>query len=134
MKERKWAILIAVFLVIILAGSLAGIFVMSYVRKNSEGACYARIYQDGTLIEEINLSEVEESYRKTIVSSNGGHNTIEVRPGSIGIVEADCPDKLCQKQGFSGKILTSIVCLPNRLVIELVNEESAKEEFDVVIQ
>ena len=36
----------------------------------------------------------------SVTGSDGGKNQVEVRPGSIGIVSADCPDKLCVRQGF----------------------------------
>ena len=34
-------------------------------------------------------------------------------------MSADCPDKLCVKQGFIDRPVLPIACLPNRLVIRL---------------
>ena len=83
----------------------------------------ADIYQDGILIECIDLSAVTESYRFTITGENNCRNEIEVRPGGIGIISADCPDKLCVHQGFITSNLLPITCLPNRLVIQIRTEE-----------
>ncbi|MDE5952038.1 MAG: NusG domain II-containing protein, partial [Acetatifactor sp.] len=52
-------------------------------------------------------------------AADGGYNVIEVSPGSIAIIEADCPDKLCVLQGPIADSLLPITCLPHRLVIEL---------------
>lgn len=127
--------LVTGFIGVVLIISVTAFCLIQQKKQKAEEACIARIYQNGTLIEEIDLSKVEQTYEKTIESSNGGYNVIEVRHGSIGIIEADCPDKLCQKQGFADKALTSIVCLPNRLVIEMESkQEETKEEFDAVVQ
>ena len=42
--------------------------------------------------------------------------------------DADCPDRLCVKQGRIKKVGESIVCLPHKVVIEIVGE---KEEAGV---
>lgn len=79
----------------------------------------ADIYQNGTLLQSIDLSSVTESYLLTITGENNCRNEIEVRPGSIGIISANCPDKLCVHQGFIDTSLLPITCLPNRLVIQI---------------
>ena len=79
----------------------------------------ADIYQDGQLITSISLTEIQESYTFTVTGASGCQNEVEVRPGSIGILSADCPDKLCVHQGFVSDSRLPITCLPNRLVIQL---------------
>lgn len=79
----------------------------------------ADIYQDGNLLTSIPLDGVTAPYRFIVTGENGCVNEIEVRPGSIGIISADCPDKLCIHQGFANNSKLPIVCLPNRLVIQL---------------
>ena len=85
----------------------------------------ARIYQKGELLETIDLSVVSESYTIPVEAPDGGMNVIEVRPGAIGMKEADCPDGLCVKMGFSTDSLLPIVCLPNGLVIEITKTAPA---------
>ena len=46
--------------------------------------------------------------------------------------EADCPDHLCMKQGEISHKGETIVCLPNRVVIEV--ESNQDSEFDAVAQ
>ena len=50
----------------------------------------------------------------------------EMVDGSIGIITADCPDKLCVHQGFISDSRLPITCLPNRLVIQLRPENQEK--------
>lgn len=76
----------------------------------------------------IPLAEETESRTFTVEGDNGCVNEIEVRPGSIGIISADCPDKLCVGQGFISDTRLPITCLPNRLVIQLRPVSSGAED------
>lgn len=85
----------------------------------------ADIYQDGILLRSIDLSKTEEPYTFMVTNDNGSQNEIEVRPGSIGIRSANCPDKLCVQQGFINTPVLPITCLPNRLVIQIRKTDTA---------
>lgn len=90
----------------------------------------AYIYQNGNLVQSISLWDVTEAYRITIKGENNAENEIEVRPGSIGMISASCPDKLCVHQGFIDNSLLPVTCLPNRLVIQVRTEKiSQKNEI-----
>ena len=52
------------------------------------------------------------------VNTEYGENLIEIKDGNIRIISADCPDKLCMRHGKLHSKYDSIVCLPNKLVIE----------------
>lgn len=57
---------------------------------------------------------------KTIpIETQFGYNLIEIGDGKVRVIEADCPDKLGIKQGYISESNELIVCLPNRLVIEI---------------
>ncbi len=75
----------------------------------------ANIYCDGELVESINLSQVKESYTIDIK----GHNTVLAENGKIRMLDADCPDELCVKQGAIENSLYPIVCLPNKVIIRI---------------
>ena len=116
--SAKKAFIITISLIALACVSLIAIFAL--VRKSLlEQDMIADIYQDGNLIRSIPLNHVEEPYIFTLTDTDGGTNTIEVRQGSIGIIAADCPDKICVHQGFIINSLTPITCLPHRLVIEI---------------
>lgn len=86
---------------------------------DTNDAVVADIYQEGNLLQSISLTDLTESYTFTVTGENGAVNEIEVRPGSVGIISADCPDKLCVHQGFITNSQIPITCLPNRVVIRV---------------
>lgn len=114
-SSQKAALLITVLLISLTAVSLLFLLLPS---QKADGYI-ADIYQNGSLIASIPLNEVTEPYTFTITGENGCTNEIEVRPDSIGMRSADCPDKICVNQGFIGDTGLPITCLPNRVVISL---------------
>lgn len=80
----------------------------------------ARISLDGEIVEEIDLDAVKEPYTLTLEGPGGFSNTIRVEPGRICVESAGCPDQICVHQGFIDDGTFPIVCLPNRLMIEIV--------------
>lgn len=52
------------------------------------------------------------------------HNSFEIRDQQVGMIAADCPDKRCVKQGFTS--ILPIICLPNKLVLEVKSGEEAE--------
>lgn len=111
--------MITIFLVLVTASCL--LYLM--LTDRSHGNCMAEIYQNGRLIRSIPLDQTTESYTFDVVGNDGCVNRIEVRPGSIGIIGADCPDKLCVNQGFVDSPIIPITCLPNKLVIRLISTD-----------
>lgn len=79
----------------------------------------ARIEQDGVCIRTIDLSRVDESYSFT-VEWEGGFNVVQVERGRIRVLEADCPDQVCVRQGWLSSGAVPIACLPHHLSIRLV--------------
>ena len=57
--------------------------------------------------------------KKIPIKSEYGFNLIEIGDERVRVIEADCPDKLDVKQGYISQPNQLIVCLPNRLVIEI---------------
>ncbi len=64
------------------------------------------------------------------IEINGGTNTLVIRNGKADMTEADCPDKLCVKQRAISRNKESIICLPNKVVVEADSKENS--EFDAV--
>lgn len=116
MKSTKfWVILIAALLAVSIAGS-----VLTLGGRTS--AITANLYLDGQCIRSIDLSQVTDPYSFT-VEGPAGTNTVLVEPGRIRVSHADCPDQVCVNQGWISNSVVPIVCLPNRLVIQI--EDSA---------
>ncbi len=78
-----------------------------------------RIVSNGNPIETIDLSVSPD--REIVIENEYGKNIVSVEDHRIRVSEADCPDQTCVKSGFlSGA--RPIICLPHKLVIEVVGE------------
>lgn len=64
-----------------------------------------------------------------IDGKDGGKNTLVIKAGKAYIKDATCPDKLCEHQGKIHMVGQSLICLPNRVVIEITDDDK-DEEFD----
>lgn len=122
MNIKRNAIIVSIIIGLLLFISVLYITIMNKSLNNPK---YAYIYQNNEIIDTIDLDNVEEPYTITIKGSNNCYNTIEVRNGSIGIIDASCPDGLCKNMGFISTSVLPITCLPNHLVIELSNDKSS---------
>lgn len=112
---NKTAKLILALLVLLAAGSAAFLV----LRPAGEDHPVASITLDGRLMEEIDLTKVQEAYSFTVEGESGLTNTILVEPGRIRVDHADCPDQICVNQGFISDGTEPIVCLPNKLIIQI---------------
>lgn len=120
MKDGKALIGVSIFLCLVFGVSML-FLIMMYTKKEDSSEGYAHIYQDGNLVKTVSLKK-DDTF--LIEGENGAYNKIQIKDGSIGVVEASCPDFLCGNMGFISHGPIPITCLPNRLVIEI---KSGKE-------
>ncbi len=103
------------------------IILFQYLATKEQKQLYAYIYSENALVQVIDLTAVEEPYSFTIGDKNEDYNIIEVRHNSIGITAASCSDRVCMNTGFIETNLVPVVCLPNKLVIEIHTENTSNE-------
>lgn len=116
---KKTTIWIAVFALLFIASlALFLLFQQSTVEGNT--AC---IYVDGELYDTIDLNAVAIPYDITIEREDGHYNIVSVAHGQISVSEASCPDQICVNQGWIENSLIPITCLPNRVVVEIQEDE-----------
>ena len=60
-------------------------------------------------------------------------NVCEIKDGEVNMIQADCPDQLCIHQGPIHIQGETIVCLPNRVVVEITGNDK-DEQLDGVVQ
>ena len=60
---------------------------------------------------------------------------IKIKNGQVSMKEANCRDLLCTHMPSIKKVGETIVCLPHRLILEIVSEkeDSNEEEIDKVV-
>ena len=118
MKTKHWLLLFGTVLFLCITSILL-------LYRYRPSALTAEIYQDGVLVQTVNLTALKEP--KEIVLANGKkENRILAENGQISMLSANCPDHLCVRQGPIQNGIYPIVCLPNKVVIKLItNKDSA---------
>lgn len=121
-RTNRRAAFLMLLLSLLLAAS-AGCLL--YGRYKAPKALYANVYLQGELLTSIDLRAVTETYTFTVEIPEGGYNLIDVKPGAIAVLDADCPDKLCVLSGYADSALLPVICLPHGLIIRLETDTSA---------
>ena len=57
---------------------------------------------------------------------------IEIKNGEASMIEADCPDQICVHEKAISADGESIICLPNKIVVEV--ESDKESELDAVMK
>ena len=76
----------------------------------------AHIYQNNRLLGEYQL---DRDQTITVGVKARPDMTIEIRNGAIRVAESDCPKGVCKHAGWVRTPGRSIMCVPNRVLIEL---------------
>ncbi len=106
-----------IFIIIASIGSLiyiknaASAYDKKHIKIQVDGEDYKIIYFDPKIVG-----------KKLTIETEFGYNLLEIGDGKVRVIDADCPDQLDVKQGYISKPGEVIVCLPNRLVIEIIGE------------
>lgn len=126
MKKADWIIIIV--LLVLAAGGYGAsklLFNHKYTSK------YVEIDLKGKLYQKVLIPN--NKFKKTIkIKTELGYNIIEIENGGAVMHDADCPDKICLKEGFKDKVGQTIVCLPHRVVVEIKGSNKPKTEPDGV--
>lgn len=70
--------------------------------------------------------EVELNKNQTIlieIPKEEGRNTLEIKDGYAKMIDSNCPDHLCEQQHRISKKGETIICLPNKVVVEVKSNE-----------
>lgn len=113
-KVRNDIILIAVILSI----AAIGLLLVSLTRQSGT---FASVKIDGKETERYSLSE-NTTVEILTGENDENSNTLVIENGKAYISEANCPDKICaghKPVSYKGE---TIVCLPHKVVIEIVSD------------
>ena len=95
------------------------LFVLYLFFAGREGST-VRVVCGGSLWGEYSLQED----REIALELENGTNLLIIRDGQVWMEEADCPDRLCVRQGAVSRVGESIICLPHELVVTVEGEET----------
>lgn len=74
--------------------------------------------------EEYQTLELDQNVTLTIDGEGNWHNSVVVEDGYVWMSDADCPDKFCVKHNKIHYNHETIVCLPHKVVVEIINGET----------
>ena len=112
---------------IVVLTTVAVVSMLAIVTLRASGG-FIEIIQHGEVVAELELG------RDTVhvVESGDMLNVVQIRGGSASMLEANCPDGYCLHHApvmYSGQ---TIVCLPNRLIVQV--RGARQGEHDVILR
>lgn len=118
MKKWDWVIIIMLIVISLIP---LGIILKN---ENFQGDYYVLISVNGEDYEKLELNKEND---EVIRIENGNYvNEICINGREVYMKETNCPDRVCSRQGKISKVGESIVCLPNKLFIEIKRETESE--------
>lgn len=115
---KKWDEIIIFFLVVISILPIILLFKNNLINEKKE----VIISFNGEIHSRVSLNEVQNE--EILIESKYHKNLLYISEEKVIMKEANCRDKICVKQGDISEVGESIVCLPNKIFIEIkgINE------------
>ena len=110
-KSKMFAIGDILIAVILIAAIILSIVL--FLQPDGETV---NIYSDGKLIGSYPLNEEKEI---TVYYYGGQINTVRISDGKVTVTYSNCPDHTCEFLGPISKVHNKIICVPNKLVVEI---------------
>ena len=110
-------------LILILSLLIVSFIILIFVSVLSKDGSYVTVRVNGNEICRYSLSE------DGVYELNGGTNVLHIENGTAYLSDADCPDRLCVKQGKIKKTGQVITCLPNKLTVTVYGPSN---EVDII--
>ena len=120
---KKGDIIVIFCLVVIFSFSLV-LINKSFITTTDK---YISVQVNGEEIKQITFGKEKKVYP---IRTTFGINILEVNEDGVRVIEANCPDKLDVKFGRIDKVGQAIICIPNRLVIQIKSRQN--NDLDVV--
>ena len=119
MKRYKKDIIVVSILLVVALGCYLYLNV-----NNNKSTGYVQVYREDSLIKTYQINQ----NGKYEIKTGNDINQIIIENGSVSMKDANCPDKLCVRQGTITKNGESIICLPHKLVVKISSEEGRENE------
>ncbi|MGQ9474538.1 MAG: NusG domain II-containing protein [Actinomycetota bacterium] len=129
-RSRRWASSLRRWwgpgdvLLVLVVGLLSVFLVLHGVSRAGGSGLRIRVLADGKKVMELDLPQEKRSLE---VDGYQGKSRLEIEGGRVRMVDSACPDKLCVRTGWISRPGESIVCLPNRVVVEVVSAEGGPD-------
>lgn len=110
-----------IIFIVILTAAAVGFAAWFYLRQGEKGA-EVLIMVDGDVY---GTYPLETDQEVPIMIDGKMANLLVIKDGAADVTEADCPDKLCVHQRAISKSNETIVCLPNKVVVQITGGEES---------
>ena len=100
---------------------VAGLVTLSLHRQSG---AMVQITQDGQVVGTYSLQQPRTLRYE---SQDGGYNIVVIADGKVRVSEASCPDQVCVRTGPTDQTASPIACLPNRLVIQVIDNGTSSQ-------
>ena len=117
---KKNDVIMIVVIVIIALTVFVGV---NYYGEHNTKDAQAVITIDG---KEYGSYPLSEDTTVKIELEDGKFNLLVIEDGAASVEEASCPDKICVRHKPIDKTGETLVCLPNKVVVEIENGEAAE--------
>ncbi len=114
-----------VLIIILLLISLSITLFFHFNKSNQK--LMAHVYNNGVLVYTFKDLSKDETYT---TQGTNGEVVIEVKDGKVRIVKETSPLNICSKQGWSNSPAKPLVCLPNKVVVEIVGKNN--DDIDAI--
>ena len=116
-------------LILLMVIAAAGCIITAFVYLSSTSGSLVQISVSGNITKTLPL---DTDTQLEIKGENGKTCLLVIENGEAFVKTADCPDMTCVNTGRISKAGQTIICLPNRIVIKIINENS-EDGVDAVL-
>ncbi|GGA45515.1 NusG domain II-containing protein [Paenibacillus physcomitrellae] len=121
LKIRKADWLLIAIVLLAVAGYFGGKALFERADAYAAGKLEARITVNGELYKQVPLTQEEQVID---MRTKYGHNVLKVYDNGIRMTVSDAPLPIALKMGFISKPGERIICVPNRVLVEIVSAGS----------
>lgn len=118
---KKWDFLLGICIIL----AAIGIYVAIGASYRAQGDMIAVQTADGT------VSRYSLLYEEEIKIGDG--NTLIIKGGKADMIFANCPDQVCVHSKPVSKMGETIICLPNKVVIEVLGQ-NGEDKPDAIVR
>lgn len=130
MKTMKRGDFIMILVVLLAAGSIYGYkWFSNHNEHYAQGDLKAVITVNGKAYKTVTLTKEEQIID---IRTKFGHNTLKVFDYGIQMTYSDAPLTIALDMGFISRPKQQIICIPARLLIEVVNPGSSIDDDDAL--
>lgn len=121
MEEKRPVKSTKFWLAVVLGIAAAAAMALAVLSLGRTEGALVQVSQNGQVVDTFPL---DTPLSKVYLGPEGRRNVVVIENGQVSVTEADCPDQVCVRHGPTKEAGDPIVCLPNRLVVEVVTERT----------